>query len=168
MPLLHRDVGTLIVLNDTVARLIVNRSPHFSFERRITLPDGGRLCLLIMHVEGVVGEIGPEVLVAADPCWRPRWTPCWRRGRGQLAERLIIICLRRRISYDAHYMWGCYRTASYMRTSYWDICLCCRLLGNYTRRHLDVTVGRSSSPSRIYSLSPRVNIHKKEEIERHL
>merc|ERR550532_1907021 len=45
-----------------------------------------------MHVEGVVGEIGPEVLVAADPCWRPSWTPCWRRRRGQLAE--IIICLQ--------------------------------------------------------------------------
>ena len=52
MLLLHRDVCRNIdSLNDTVARLIVNRSPHFSLERRITLPDGG--CLDGMHV--VVG-----------------------------------------------------------------------------------------------------------------
>jgi hypothetical protein len=45
-PLLHRDVGTLIVLNDTVvARLIVNRSPHFSLERRITVYQTGGGCL---------------------------------------------------------------------------------------------------------------------------
>ena len=56
-PLLHRDVGTLIVLNDTVARLIVNRSPHFSRWENNYFTRRGRV-VLIMHVEGVVGGWG--------------------------------------------------------------------------------------------------------------
>ena len=135
-PLLHRDVGTLIVLNDTVARLIVNRSPHFSRWENNYFTRRGRV-VLIMHVEGVVGGWGS--------------TRSFGRCRSTLeeGERTIGRELGDWSSFACrigdfqmmHITWGCHmRTHMYV------------LQTNYMRRHLAVTVVSSSFPPRIYSL----------------